>query len=70
MIDEEWLRSLEFDSPSGRVTGLVGLGSQFLVFKCMEPDGTEVVTKIPNSPLYVWGAAVLDGFLTAEEMRP
>jgi hypothetical protein len=25
--------------------------------------------EIPQNPLYVWGAAVLDGFLTAEEMQ-
>jgi hypothetical protein len=34
MIDVEWLKTVQFEADSGRVTGLAGIGSQWIVFKC------------------------------------
>jgi hypothetical protein len=59
MIDAEWLKTVQFNTQSGRVTGLVGIGSQFIVFKCepAEEDpklGKEIVLKILNTPRLGW----------------
>lgn len=46
MIDEEWLKELRFDMPGiGTVTGLAGVGSQFIVFKYTDLEGQEMVIK-------------------------
>lgn len=54
MLDEEWLRTLEFDSVAGRITGLAGVGSQYLVFNCTARNGDETVAKLPNTPHLGW----------------
>jgi hypothetical protein len=47
MIDETWLRDLQFDGPEGtRITGLLGLGSESVVFSALGPDGSEVALKV------------------------
>ena len=55
MIDVEWLRTVQFETDSGRVTGLAGIGAQFIVFKCQasvqnQDLGKNIVIKIPNTP--------------------
>jgi len=55
MIDVEWLKTLEFETDSGHVTGLAGIGSQWIVFNCQasgeNPElGKDIVIKIPNTP--------------------
>lgn len=46
MIDEQWLSELRFDMPgTGAVTGLAGVGSQFVVLKYTAEDGSEMVVK-------------------------
>ena len=54
MIDVEWLRGLRFESSEGRVTGLAGIGSQFIVFNLVEEDGQQSVLKVPNTPHLGW----------------
>lgn len=55
MIDIEWLRTVEFDTSFGHVTGLAGIGSQLIVFNCRasgtDPKlGKDIVIKILNTP--------------------
>jgi hypothetical protein len=55
MIDIEWLKTVHFETSSGRVTGLAGIGSQWIVFHCKSaghsPElGEDIVIKIPNTP--------------------
>src|ERR1700688_3280353 len=59
MIDTEWLKGVQFNTNSGRVTGLAGVGSQWIVFNCdtitEDPElGKEVVIKILNTPRLGW----------------
>jgi hypothetical protein len=47
MLDEEWLNSLDFIGIGGmRIHGLVGLGSENIVFGATSPDGEKLVTKV------------------------
>src|SRR6266516_2014735 len=46
MIDEEWLRGLQFDSPQGRVNGIVSVSGEAILFRCTGPDGTDLVWKV------------------------
>ena len=39
MIDEAWLRGLQFDSPLGRVNGIIAVGGEAIIFRCTRPDG-------------------------------
>ena len=55
MIDIEWLRTVQFETDSGHVTGLAGIGAQFIVFKCEasaqnQDLGENFVLKIWNTP--------------------
>jgi hypothetical protein len=55
VIDVEWLRTVQFEIDSGRVTGLAGIGAQFIVFKCQasaqnQDLGENFVLKIWNTP--------------------
>jgi hypothetical protein len=59
MIDTEWLKGVQFNTNSGRVTGLAGIGSHWIVFKYEtvkeDPElGKEVVIKILNTPRLGW----------------
>src|ERR1051325_3377815 len=46
MIDEEWLKGLDFLGVGGiHIKGLAGLGSEKVVFRAEHPDGTDVVLK-------------------------
>ena len=47
MIDEEWLKQLDFVGVGGmRIHGLVGLGAESIVLGSTAPDGRELVTKV------------------------
>lgn len=47
MIDEEWLKRLDFVGVGGlRIHGLAGLGSDNVVFNATAPDGKRLVTKV------------------------
>jgi hypothetical protein len=47
MIDEDWLKNLEFQSSDGiLVTGLEGLGSEKVVFRATMSDGKHIVLKV------------------------
>jgi hypothetical protein len=55
VIDVEWLRTVQFDTKYGHVTGLAGIGSQFIVFnhRASGKDlklGKDTVMKILNTP--------------------
>lgn len=55
MIDVEWLKTVQFDTSSGHVTGLAGIGSQFIVFNCQASGenpklGKNIVMKVLNTP--------------------
>jgi hypothetical protein len=55
MIDVEWLKTVQFEANYGRVTGLVAIGSEWIVFKCQDsgenPEmGKDTVIKILNTP--------------------
>jgi len=55
MIDVEWLKTVQFDTASGRITGLAGIGSQWIVFHCKSAGGQSelgdnIVIKILNEP--------------------
>ena len=44
MIDQEWLKNLDFVRPDGvHVAGLAGLGSQKVVLSAIAPDGKQLV---------------------------
>jgi hypothetical protein len=52
MIDEEWLKELRFDMPGiGTVTGLAGVGSQFVVLTYTDLEGQKMVIKHPRRSL-------------------
>jgi hypothetical protein len=59
MIDVEWLKTIQFETDYGHVTGLAGLGSQWIVFKLRASGdnqkfgkdiGEDAVLKILNTP--------------------
>lgn len=67
MIDEEWLRGLQFDSPNGRITGLAGIGSQWIVFHCRH-ENEDHVLKIPNTPHLGWSIHEIPPDLSATRL--
>jgi hypothetical protein len=47
VIDELWLRDLRVSGPEGDIVGLLGVGSEWVVFECLKPSG--VVRHFPAS---------------------
>jgi hypothetical protein len=55
MIDVEWLKTVQFEAKGGRVTGLAGIGSEWIAFTCQASEeyskiGKDVVLKVLNTP--------------------
>jgi len=68
MIDVEWLRTLEFETDWGRITGLAGLGSQWIVFWHVKKNGEEVVLKVPHTPHLGWAIREVPPSLSATQL--
>jgi len=47
VIDELWLRDLRVSGSEGDIVGLLGVGSEWVVFECLKPSG--VVRHFPAS---------------------
>ena len=48
MIDIEWLRTVQFETDSGHVTELAGIGAQFIVFSVRLRPRIKISAKISS----------------------
>jgi hypothetical protein len=51
MIDEEWLRELRLATPDGSIEELLGVGTEWVVFRLVRPDGQEVAYSLRRNHL-------------------
>jgi hypothetical protein len=51
VIDEDWLRGLRVVTPRGNIVGLLGIGSESIVFEVVMPDGIRLARSIRKNHL-------------------
>jgi hypothetical protein len=51
MIDELWLRDLRVSGPEGDIVGLLGVGSEWVVFERLKPSGARTALSFRRNHL-------------------